>query len=125
MPFELRVRGLAEVNRNLARLGREAPQQARQALTEEAETVMLDAKRRTPVLTGALRASGHVLADPRKPEVKLVFGDAAVSYAVPVHENLEAHHEVGEAKFLERALLEALPTLVGRVARRLRELMGL
>lgn len=29
-----------------------------------------------------------------------------MDYAAAVHEDLDAHHDVGEAKFIERALLE-------------------
>lgn len=38
-------------------------------------------------------------------QAKVIVGYTA-SYAVPVHENLEAHHPVGQAKFLEQPARE-------------------
>jgi hypothetical protein len=62
----------------------------------------------TPVDTGALRASGHTqlpVIDGSTVTVTMGFGGPAVDYAIYVHENLEAHHPVGHAKFMERVLL--------------------
>lgn len=59
----------------------------------------------TPIDTGFLRSSGVVID----------LGDAIViafvaPYALYVHENLQAHHNVGRAKFLEVAVQEFFPT---------------
>ena len=92
------------------------------ALYQEAEIEMTEAKRRTPVLTGVLRASGHVRPPVREGEtvsVTLAFGGPAAPYAVYVHENLEAWHKTGQAKFLESVLLESAKHLADRVGRRL------
>ena len=89
------------------------------ALHREGEAVMTDAKRRTPVDTGALRASGQVHPPEARSgavEVTIGFGNSAVRYAVYVHENLTARHPVGEAKYLERPLLEAVRGMEGRLA---------
>ena len=43
------------------------------------------------------------------------FGGPAAPYAVFVHEDLSARHATGAAKFYESALLEAIPTLEGRL----------
>jgi hypothetical protein len=51
----------------------------------------------------------------------LAFG---TDYAVYVHENLQAHHPVGQAKFLESAMTEAAPTLAERVAARVKAAIG-
>ena len=76
----------------------------------EAEIVMTESKRRTPVKDGHLRRSGHV-APPKQTAdgvaIDLTYGDEAVDYAIHVHEDLEALHKVGEAKFLEGPLREA------------------
>lgn len=123
MPIELTIRGIEQVNARLAQLAQEYPQQARAALYQEAEIEMAESKRRVPVDTGALHDSGRV--EVVDDGVRLAYGDAAVDYAIYVHENLEALHPVGEAKFLERPILEALPYLAERVARRIRRLMGM
>ena len=38
------------------------------------------------------------------------------NYAAAVHENLEAHHDVGEAKFLENAMRTEAPKVTQFVA---------
>lgn len=58
-----------------------------------------DSLRRTPRDTGNLRNSIYTNALPGR---KVEVGYTA-EYAAAVHENLEAHHNVGEAKFLEHA----------------------
>jgi hypothetical protein len=84
-----------------------------------------------PVDTGTLRASGYV-GEPAYerdshvsveigfggPAAKInpVTGQSADSYAIFVHENLEAHHTVGQAKFLEIPLNAALDGMSGRIA---------
>lgn len=95
------------------------------ALYQEAEIEMTEAKRRTPVDTGALRDSGFV--EPAEEDfggvsVRLGFGGASAPYAIYVHENLEAIHPVGEAKFLESTILESAPYLPARVAKRMQGL---
>ena len=104
------------------------------SLYEEAEVTMTHAKRNTPVLTGALRASGHVLPPTyslHDVTVTLGFGGPAgsgnqggetnktdVGYAIIVHENLSARHVVGGAKYLERAIVEAQGRLPRSLPRR-------
>ena len=86
------------------------------ALVKEAEAIMTAAKRLTPVDTGALRASGHVVADKVKARVTLGFGNSAVGYAVIVHENIMASHKTGQAKYLELPLLNAVRGMDARLA---------
>ena len=42
---------------------------------------------------------------------------------VTVHENLDAFHRVGQAKFLESVLVESRPYLAARVARRMNAIL--
>lgn len=58
---------------------------------------------RTPVDTGNLRAGHYVDVGLVGNQPQGVVGVQA-DYAVPVHENLTAHHDVGEAKYLENAI---------------------
>ena len=99
------------------------PQQFGAALRRVGEIDMTEAKQRTPVKTGALRASGTVwgpMQDGGDLVVVMGFGvvpSVSVAYAVEVHENLEAHHpRGGQAKFLESVVLESAPYLAQRVA---------
>jgi hypothetical protein len=94
--FILRLLGLhSDLQRRLA-----------SALYMEAERLMTESKEvYVPVDTGTLRTSGHV--EPIKytgktsVEVSLGYGGPAAFYALEVHENLNAHHVVGMAKYLE------------------------
>lgn len=98
------------------------PLMVKQALYIEAQIELTEAKRRTPFLTGALRGSGIVeppVQSGNTLSVTIAFGGPAADYAVYVHENLEAHHPVGQAKFLESTLLESAPYLMDRIGKRL------
>lgn len=90
--------------------------QANIFIKQEAELIMTDSKEQCPVDTGALRSSGYVDGDVTvtgsNVSIKLGYGGVATqvnsktgepttSYALQVHENLESHHPVGKAKFLE------------------------
>ena len=114
------VTGFARVQERLAALAEEFGEAVGNAVRAESEIIMTEAKRRTPVLTGALRESGNVTGPDGDGDVVLGFGGPATPYAVYVHENLEAYHRVGRAKFLESAVMDALPNLADRVGRRVR-----
>lgn len=79
------------------------------ALRSVGEVWMTEAKKRTPVKFGVLRSSGHVegpKVQGNEIVVRLVFGGLGASYAAIVHENLRAHHDVGQAKYLESVTAE-------------------
>jgi hypothetical protein len=74
-------------------------------LNLEANLIMTESKRDTPVDTGTLRGSGHV--QPPKVglqtlSVTMGFGGAASAYAIIQHERTDLRHQSGTAKFLER-----------------------
>lgn len=117
----LRLAGLDRVNERLNRMAQGIGLEFGYAMRMEAEIEMTEAKKRTPVLTGALRASGHVTGPTwsgRNLTVELKFGGPAAPYAVAVHENEEVFHRVGQAKFLESVLYESAPHLAQRIAAR-------
>lgn len=129
------IQGTEELTRTLATLGEHALHGAKVALKEAAEEIMTEAKKRTPVLTGALRASGHVLAPEvagDKIGITLGFGgpagsgnqgetnDEHVGYAVYVHFDLTKSHKVGRTLYLESAMLDAAPNLEAKLAESLR-----
>lgn len=69
--------------------------------------MMTDSKEMTPVDLGPLKASGYVslpVERGKKTLVEIGYGGPAKDYAIPQHENLSYHHEVGEAKFLEKGI---------------------
>lgn len=122
------IAGMDQVTSNLTAVANMLGwQTSGNALRAEAEIEMTEAKKRTPVQTGALRGSGHVTGPDQVGAdivVKLAFGNASVDYAVKVHENLEAFHRVGQAKFLESVILESAAYLAQRVANRIQRGLG-
>ena len=120
------MKGLQGMLDTLKRLADKFPDYVGAALYQEAQIEMTEAKRRTPVDTGRLRASGRValpVREGRRISVTLSFGGAAAPYAIYVHENLEANHASppfggGQAKFLESTINESAPYMLARIARR-------
>lgn len=119
-----------ELGKTLERLGDLPDKQAEalgQTMYEEYEVVMTESKEQVPVDTGALRGSGHVQLPKiagAKVEVEGGYGgpagagnhggetnDEHVGYAVYVHEDLEASHPVGKAKYLEDPFSAAQPQI--------------
>lgn len=84
---------------------------------EETEVV-----KRTPKESGDLRKTIHRIG-PRQEgnfiSVLIVAGGPDAPYAFVVHEDLEAIHEVGQAKYLESVIMESRSSIGTRVARRL------
>jgi len=113
---------MADLQAMLAMLGKGALEQGGKALYQEALLIQRESMRRTPVETGALRGS-HETKPPEtvggEVTVRIVVGGPAAPYALFVHENLEARHPVGEAKFLEKSVLEAAAELPARLAARI------
>jgi len=89
---------------------------------------------RTPVDTGALKAANAAkwhggqqppgtVAEGESPEhfpLEARSGEGylynSMSYAASVHEDLDAYHDVGQAKYIERALPELGEELIRRLA---------
>lgn len=125
--ISVEIRGTKRLAKLLDKYGDEALQATKQALFMEGEGIMAQAKELVPVDTGNLRASGHVrLPEARQSavSVQLGFGGPAgagtnaedVGYAVIVHEDLNAFHEVGTAKYLEMPVSQAKRGLSKRIA---------
>lgn len=111
--MDIKIEGLEEVGRMLRAAPADIRRRAKPVLYQGLEQIRGSAVERAPVDTGALRNSALVTPDPNDElAIALSFGGAAAPYAVYVHENLTAHHPVGEAKFLERAALEHGPEIV-------------
>lgn len=107
----------------LKRLQARYPDRIRGALHFQAEKIMTRSKRDfVPVDLGALRSSGHVRPPERGKgriiQVKLVYGGPSVPYAIVQHETPPAvfSHTVGQWKYLERPLMEAVSTLARDLA---------
>lgn len=100
------IKGMRKMQRKIDRLRKEAPEAVGAALYERAVGVMTDSKKQTPVDTGRLRSSGFVSAPMEVGPgggMKVVMG-YGTEYAVFVHEDTDASHTTGNAKYLEKAL---------------------
>ncbi len=102
------IKGLDKVEKNLNKMLKTHPDALAAALYQEGFSIMAESQKKVPVDTGRLRASGYV-APPQEgdgaPTVELGYG---TDYGIFVHERTEARHSVGEAKFLEKAVNEAM-----------------
>lgn len=81
-----------------------------------------EVKKRTPVDKGTLRGTVHVVGPVREGKriyTLIACGGPSAPYAVYVHENLEAFHKVGQAKFLESVIMESRAYMGARVAKRM------
>lgn len=120
-----KLSGVEKMRKNLKSVKEKVPNEIARALYIELEIGSKEVKRRTPVDEGELRASIHVqgpfvvyLKGRRVIYGNIVAGGPSAPYAIYVHEDLDAQHKVGQAKFLESWLLESRPNMAARVARR-------
>lgn len=116
------LRGAAAMLAKIQRVKKLFPDHVATALRQEMEIEATEVRRRTPVDTGELRGSVQVVGPARQGSrlyVMIVAGGTAAPYAIYVHEDLEAFHKVGQAKFLESVILESRPYMLQRLARRI------
>lgn len=116
------TQGAAQMDAFLMRAMAGLRQQVAAALTAEAEIELGESQERVPVDTGVLRASAYVapvVIDGASLRVEMGYGGAAADYAAQVHEDLDAFHPHGEAKYLEGPLRESVPFMGARLARRI------
>lgn len=107
MTIKVKVKGLSKVLANIKKASRRVDAAALSAVYVAGNVIMTEAKRRAPLDRGDLRGSGYVtlpqkLGDKVRSEVG--FGGPAAAYAVIQHERTEFRHDIGEAKYLERAI---------------------
>lgn len=114
--------GAVQMNGRVLRVAKNLPPACGAALYVEFEIEMTEAKEITPVRDGHLKRSGKVLPPRREGNSIIVegtFGDETIDYAIYVHEDLDAFHTTGEAKFFESTLRASAPFIGARVARRM------
>jgi len=115
--------GGAKMAASMQKVANDMPNKVREALRAEAEIEAQEARRRVPVDTGALQDTIKVEDRKNKEQnvigVDIVAGGPNAPYGLIVHEDLEAFHRVGQAKYLESVLRESAPHMGKRVAKRL------
>jgi hypothetical protein len=103
--IKVKIKGMKELRAELKRMKLLVGQATARAVYVAGNEVMTEAKSRSPVDTGVMRASGYVtIPDAANPKVEVGFGGAAEAYVLRQHEHTEYRHEVGEAKFLSNAV---------------------
>jgi hypothetical protein len=107
----VKITGLNETLAALDNASSNARAAAELALYLEGERIMGESKGECPVDTGALRSSGNVVEE----EAGSVTLNYPLDYAVYVHENMEAIHPTGKAKFLEDPVNRALPSIPEKI----------
>lgn len=121
--------GVQSMLKNLGKLPEEMSKDFGKALRQETEIEVTECKKETPVLQearkdrvpGALRGSLHAEGPFYKNGMittDVVAGGPTIDYALVVHEDLDALHEVGGAKYIERPLQASAPHMADRVATR-------
>lgn len=108
---------------------KEAEQRMKDGAADGLEKLARDALAKmqavTPVLTGALRASGRYEVDRENLKAAVGFGSGATAeYVLVEHESMSNHHPNGQAKFAEGPLIsqvapEAGPLLAASVKAKL------
>lgn len=132
-----------ESGKDFAQQGREVAMAALQklgvALYQEGVGILEASKGLVPVDTGALRSSGYTaepVYDGMTVTVDMGYGGPAAQinpktgestdgYALIVHENLDAFHKVGTAKFLEMPFDQATEGMAQRLATKMRDMGGM
>lgn len=103
-----KIVGLDKVEKNLKKVQKTHPDALAAALYQEGFSIMAESQKKVPVDTGRLRSTGYV-APPQEgedsPTVEIGYG---TDYGIYVHERTEVRHTTGEAKFLEKAVNEAM-----------------
>lgn len=119
----LTVKGRVDLARKFRNIARKFPIQVGDALYEELDEVEKpESMARTPVLTGDLRDTHETVG----PIIRQNFIRAEIrvgkglNYATRVHEDTEAFHPHGQAKFLESTMRESAPFILRRVANRIK-----
>jgi hypothetical protein len=117
------IKGLVEQTRKIQNYARKFPTEFAEAQFEETMIEAEECVKRTPVDTGDLQATVHATRPSIQKNVirtTVTAGGPEAPYAIYVHENLFAHHAIGQAKFIESTLFESAPFMLRRIVARMK-----
>jgi hypothetical protein len=126
--FTFEMSGLDALLANLNGLQERVRAEIPGALYEQAEEVMAESQKIVPVDLGTLKNSKFVeqpVSAGDSVSVTLGYGGEASDYAIVQHERLDFHHEVGEAKYLEKPVMALKATFLARMATTLKARLGI
>lgn len=116
MTTDMKIEGLGELQRNLAKLsGSEVIQALRAPMTAVGTNVLTEAKRQTPRDTGALINSANLGVETSLSTITVTLG-YNTPYAEPVHER-DLNYRVGKWKYLQDPIEQNAAKVWGEVAR--------
>lgn len=101
----MRIDGINQVKASLAAAAARAAKGFERGLVKAGLTLQRESQLLVPVDTGNLKNSASTRKEGSGFETVVSVAYSA-SYSLFVHENLEAHHPVGQAKFLEQPARE-------------------
>lgn len=108
--------GKGKALRNLSREIRNIERRTLQGMYAAGLLVKGHSQNMTPVDKGNLKASHYVVTGKTRSGLVVEIGCTA-DYSIYVHEDLDAHHNVGEAKFLENAIKNNKKRIVDTIRR--------
>ena len=125
--FNIELLGMPELTAVFEQAPDKVAQALATAITDEVLAIFNESQIQVPVEFGTLRSSGQM--DPAEvsgSQVSVTFGygGAASEYAVIVHEDLEAYHDDGKAKYLEDPLMAATAGMSERIGAALAAALG-
>jgi hypothetical protein len=119
------LKGVSEMKTKLLMLSRGSREAAIEGVDIFGNTEMNEMQARVPVKTGELKSSGYVDRPVvRGTHITQEMGFTA-EHAMVVHEDLEAFHYNGEAKFMESVHNESEPYFATRVGNYVKRKLGL
>ena len=111
-----KVVGVRKLQANLKKRSQRYSEEVKVTLLEGSLLIQRMSQEQCPVDTGATRNSARTIVvreTDNRIEVQVRYGTV---YAIFVHENLSARHEVGNAKFLEIPFRIESPRLIKRLS---------
>lgn len=118
----VKLEGFVELTNKLNKSVSQISDTVQSALLDCGNDLQQKAQDLTPVDTGALRSSAFTESDRQGKNPSVIVGFEE-EYSIFVHENLEAHHNIGQAKFLEQPLKENADKYVEYVRDKVQDLI--
>jgi hypothetical protein len=111
MSAVLHIKGVKAAVKALEQQAKVRQQRLHAGLKKGGLFLQRESQKIVPVQYGILRASAFTRAEGEGKDFFVRVGYTA-QYAIFVHENLDSHHEVGQAKFLEAPAREKTSQLI-------------
>jgi len=123
--FAYEIKGTREMRAKAAKLNADARRAMLNAVKKFQHQEGVESDKRVPVLTGELKESKFEV-EPYFQGNQVVGGlGYGADHALVVHEDLEAFHPHGQAKYLESVINESAPHFPDRVAEEMKKETGM